>query len=66
MKKDISKSEPSKMKANVAYTGRKTRCKFNIKDKSKVNYQHHLVYDTECPSGVFRCKLAATYTKPFL
>ena len=48
MKKTIHKLLPEIVNAQVAYTGRKLSTCFQIKDKSKFDHQHDLVYHAKC------------------
>ena len=50
MKKTVHKLLPETVNTQIAYTGRKLSTCFQIKDKSKFDHQHDLVYDAKCPS----------------
>ena len=50
MKKTVYKLLPETVNAQIAYTGRKLSACFQIKDKSKFDHQHDLVYHAKCPS----------------
>ena len=50
MKRRISKLLPPEIKTQVAYTGKKLSTCFNIKDQSKFEHQHDVVYHADCPN----------------
>ena len=50
MKKRTSKLLPPEIKTQVAYTGKKLSTCFNVKDQSKFEHQHDVVYYTDCPN----------------
>ena len=52
MKKSISKLLPSEIKTQVAYTGKKLSTCFNVKDQSKSDHQHDVVYYADCPNEI--------------
>ena len=50
MKRRISKLLPPEIKTQVAYTGKKLSTCFNVKDQSKFEHQHDVVYYADCPN----------------
>ena len=50
MKRRISKLLQPEIKTKVAYTGTKLSAYFNVKDQSKFEHQHDVVYYTDCPN----------------
>ena len=50
MKRRISKLLPPKINTQVAYTGKKISTRFNVKDESKFEHQHYVVYYADCPN----------------
>ena len=50
MKKTVHKLLPETVKTQIPYTGRKRSTCIQIKDKSKFDHQHDLVYHAKCPS----------------
>ena len=50
MKKRISKLLSPEIKTQVAYTGKKLSTCFNVKDQSKFEHQHDVVYYADCPN----------------
>ena len=50
MKKTVHKLLPKTVNTQIMYTGRKLSTCFQIKDKSKFDHQHDLVYHAKCPS----------------
>ena len=54
MKRRISKLLPPENKTQVAYTGKKLSTCFNVKDQSKFEHQHDVVYYVDCPNGKCR------------
>ena len=48
MKRRISKLLPPEIKTQVAYTGKKLSTCFNVKDQSKFEHQHDVVYYADC------------------
>ena len=47
--KEINKCLPENKKAQIVYTGTKLSSKFSIKDKTKKEHQHDLIYSVKCP-----------------
>ena len=54
MKRRISKSLPPEIKMQVAYTGKKLSTCFNLKDQSKFEHQHDMVYYADCSNEKYR------------
>ena len=54
MKRRILGLLPLEIKVQVAYTGRKLSTCFNIKDPSKFEHQHDVLYYVDCPNE--RCR----------
>ena len=53
MERRISKLLPPEIKTQVAYTGKKeSTC--NVKDQSKFDHQHDVVYLADCPNETCR------------
>ena len=50
MKRRIPKLLPPEIKTQVAYTGKKLSTCFNVKDQSKFEHQHDVIYYAECPN----------------
>ena len=50
----MSKLLPPEFKIQVAYTGKKLRTCFNVKDQSKFNHQHDVVCYADCPNETCR------------
>ena len=50
MKRRISKLLPPEIKTQAAYTGKKLSTCFNVKDQSKFEHQHDVVYYADCPN----------------
>ena len=50
MERRISKLLPPEIKTQVAYTGKKLSTCFNVKDQSKFEHQHDVVYYADCPN----------------
>ena len=50
MKRRISKLLPPEIKTQVAYTGKKLSTCFNVKDQSKFEHRHDVVYYADCPN----------------
>ena len=50
MKRRIPRSLLLEIKAQVAYTGKKLSTCFNVKDHSKFEHQHNVVYYADCPN----------------
>ena len=48
MKRIISKLLPPEIKTQVAFNGKKLSTCFNVKDQSKFDYQHEVVYYADC------------------
>ena len=48
-KTTLHRSLPSKIETKVVYTGTKLGSNFQIKDKTKFNHKHDLVYYVKCP-----------------
>ena len=54
MKRRISKLLPPEIKAEVAHTGKKLSTGFSIKDQSKFEHQHGMIYYADCPNETCR------------
>ena len=54
MKRRISELLPPEIKTQVTYTGKILRTYFNVKDQSKFDHQHDVVYYSDCPNGTCR------------
>ena len=54
MKRRISKLLLPEIKTQVAYTGKKLSTCFNVKDQSKFDHQHDVVYYADCPNKTCR------------
>ena len=50
MKRRISELLPPKVKTQVVYTGKKLSTCFNVKDQSKFEHRHDVVYYADCPN----------------
>ena len=50
----MSKLLPPEIKMQVVYTGKKLSTCFNVKDQSKFDHQHGMVYYTDCPNETCR------------
>ena len=50
MKSQLKKLLPSNITANVVYTGKKLASSFNIKDRTKFEHKHDVVYLGICPN----------------
>ena len=50
MKQALRKTIPEKEIPKVIYTGTKSGTHFNIKDKTKTEHKHNLVYKVTCPN----------------
>ena len=50
MNKTVHKLLPETVNTQITYTGRKLSTCLQIKDKSKFDHQHYLVYHAKCPS----------------
>ena len=50
MKKTVHKMLPKTVNTQIMYTGRKLSTCFQMKDQSKFDQQHDLVYHSKCPS----------------
>ena len=50
MERRISKLLPPEIKTQVAYTGKKLSTCFNVKDQSKFEHRHDVVYYADCPN----------------
>ena len=50
MKKTVHKLLPKTVNTQIMYTGSKLSTCFQIKDKSKFDHKHDLVYHAKCPS----------------
>ena len=48
MKRYVSKLLPEDAKLEITFRGNKLNSCFSIKDKTKFEYQHHLVYYAYC------------------
>ena len=48
-KTTLRRSLPNTIKTKVVYTGTKLGSNFQIKDKTKFDHKHDLVYNTKCP-----------------
>ena len=49
MNNNIQRILPNNVKTRTTYTGRKLRTKFQIKDLSKNQHEHDLIYYSKCP-----------------
>ena len=49
MERRTSNLLPPQIKTQVAYTGKKLSTCFNVKDKSKFEHQHDVVYYADAP-----------------
>ena len=54
MKRRISKLLPPEFKTQVTCTGKKLGTSFNVKDQSKFDHQHDVVYYVDCPNETCR------------
>ena len=54
MKRRISKLLLPESKTQGTYTGQKLSTCFNVKDQSKLDHQHDLVYYADCPNETCR------------
>ena len=54
MKRIILKLLPPEIKTEEAYTGKKSSTCFNVKDQSKFDHQHDVVYYGDCPNETCR------------
>ena len=43
---------PSNIKVQVSFTGNKLNSCFNIKDKTKFEYRHDVIYLRKCPETI--------------
>ena len=50
MKRRISKLLQPEIKTQMAYTGKRLSTCFNVKDQSKFDHQHDVVYYADCPN----------------
>ena len=50
MERRISKLLPAEIKTQVTYTGAKLSAYFKVKDQSKFEHQHEVVYYADCPN----------------
>ena len=50
MKRRISMLLPPEVKTQVTYAGKKRSTCFNVKDQSKFEHQHNVVYYADCPN----------------
>ena len=50
MKLRLQKLLPNNIKTKVAYPGKKLASNFNIKDKTKFEHQHDIIYLGDCPN----------------
>ena len=48
--RELNRHLPENKKTQVIYTCTKLRSKFNIKDITKREHQHDLIYSVKCPS----------------
>ena len=48
-RKTLHRSLPNNIETKVVYTGTKLSSNFQIKDKTKFNQKHDLVYYVKCP-----------------
>ena len=49
LKRNLKRLVPSTVKANVGFTGKKLSTCFQIKDKTKFEHKHDIVYLANCP-----------------
>ena len=49
MNNNIQRILPNNVKIRIPYTGRKLGTKFQIKDITKNQYEHDLIYYSKCP-----------------
>ena len=49
MNNSIQQILPNNVKTRITYTGRKLGTKFQIKDLTKNQYEHNLIYYSKCP-----------------
>ena len=54
MKRIILKLLPPEIKTEETYTGKKLSTCFNVKDQSKFDHQHDVVYYADCPNKTCR------------
>ena len=54
MKRILSKLLPPEIKMQVVYTGKKLSTCFDVKDQSKFDHQHDVVYYADCPNETCR------------
>ena len=54
MKRRISKLLPPEFKTQVTYIGKKLNTCFKLKDQSKFDHQHDVVYYPDCPNETCR------------
>ena len=51
MNNSIQQILPNNVKTRITYTGRKLGTKFQIKDLTKNQYEHNLIYYSKCPES---------------
>ena len=50
IKRELKRLLPTNVDPRIAYTGTKLGSCFHIKDKTKIEHQHDLVYEVGCPN----------------
>ena len=49
LKQSLNKYLPNNVKTQVTFTGQKLGTQFNVKDKTKFEYRHDVIYFCKCP-----------------
>ena len=49
LKRDLNKHLPKNIKTQVKFTGQKLNTQFNVKDKTKSEHKHDVIYFGKCP-----------------
>ena len=49
LKRNLNKHLPNNFKAQVTFTDRKLSSQFNVKDTTKFEHKHDIIYFDKCP-----------------